>query len=122
MTLPSLCLPRRTLAGMKKLALLTLAAAVAAPAALAPAASAREFEGTVVAVNRDARTFSLRDEGRTVRIKVTRRTRYERLSGFSAIRRGMTSIEAIAIRKDGRWVASLVERSGRNGGGGGDDD
>jgi hypothetical protein len=108
---------------MKRITTLTLIAAVAAPAAAAPAtASAREFEGTVVAVNRDARTFSLRDEGRTVRIKVTRRTRYERLAGFSAIRRGMTSIEAVATRRDGRWVASLVERSGRDGGGGGDDD
>jgi hypothetical protein len=107
---------------MKKLTTLTVLAAVAFPAAAAPAASAREFEGTVVRVNRDARTFSLRDEGRTVRIKVTRRTRYERLAGFSAIRRGMTAIEAIATRKNGRWVASLVERSGRDGGGGGDDD
>lgn len=109
---------------MKKLTTLTILAALAVPAAAAPAASAREFEGTVVSVNRDTRTFSLRDEGRTVRIKVTRRTRYERLSGFSAIRRGMTAIEAIATRKDarGRWVATLVERSGRDGDGGGDDD
>jgi hypothetical protein len=99
---------------MKKLATLTVLAAVAGPAAAAPAASAREFEGTVVAVNRDARTFSLRDEGRTVRIKVTRRTRYERLSGFGALRRGMTGIEAIARRSNGRWVATLVERSGKN--------
>jgi hypothetical protein len=91
-------------------------------AARPAAASARELEGTVTRVNRDARTFTLRDEGRTVRIKVTRRTRYERLAGFSSIRRGMTGIEAIARRVDGRWVASLVERSGRDGGGGGDDD
>ena len=107
---------------MRKFALLIIAAAVAAPAALAPTASAREFEGTVVAVNRDARTFSLRDEGRTVRIKVTRRTRYERLSGFAAIRLGMSGIEAIATRKDGRWVASVVERSGRSRDGRNDDD
>ncbi|HEX8204940.1 MAG TPA: hypothetical protein VF587_02655 [Solirubrobacteraceae bacterium] len=107
---------------MKKIATLSVLAAVAVPAAAAPTASAREFEGTVVRVNRDARTFSLRDEGRTVRIKVTGRTRYQRLSGFSAIRRGMTGIEAVATRKNGRWLASLVERSGRDGGGGGDDD
>jgi hypothetical protein len=107
---------------MKKLSVVCALAAVAVPAATAPAAVAREFEGTVVSVNREARTFSLRDEGRTVRIKVTRRTRYERLAGFSSIRRGMTGIEAIATRKNRRWVASLVERSGRDGGGGGDDD
>ena len=105
---------------MKRLTTLTVLAAVAVPAAVAPAAApAREFEGTVVAVNRDARTFKLRDQGRTVRIKVTRTTRYERLAGFSALRRGMTGIEAVARRSGGRWVATLVERSGR---GGGDDD
>lgn len=105
---------------MKKLLTLTVLAAVAVPAAAAPTAAAREFEGTVVAVNRDARTFSLRDQGRTVRIKVTCRTRYERLSGFRALRVGMAGIEAVARRSEGRWVASLVERSG--GGGGRDDD
>jgi hypothetical protein len=107
---------------MKKLSLLLAVVAVGAPAAAAPTASAAEFEGTVVAINRDARTFSLRDQGRTVRIKVTRNTRYERLAGFSALRRGMTDIETIARRSNGRWIATLVERSGRNGGGGGDDD
>lgn len=99
----------------------TAIAAVALPAAIAPAAQARQFEGTVVAVNRDARTFSLRDQGRTVRIKVTRTTRYRKLSGFSAIRVGRTDLEAIATRRNGRWVASVVERSGRSGGGGSDD-
>lgn len=106
---------------MKKLATVSALAALAV-LALPATAPAAEIEGTVVAVDRDARTFSLRDEGRTVRIKVTRRTRYERLAGFSSIRRGMTGIEAIARRVDGRWVASLVERSGRDGGGRGDDD
>ena len=106
---------------MKKLTTLTALLAVAVPAAAAPAASAREFEGTVVAVHREARTFTLRDEGVRTRIKVTRRTRYERLAGFASITRGLTGIEAIATRKNGRWVASLVERSGRDGGGGDDD-
>ena len=100
---------------MKKLATLTALLAVAIPAAAAPAASAREVEGTVVAVNRDARTFSLRDEGRTVRVKVNRSTRYQRLSGFSALRVGMRNIEAVVSRRNGRWVASLVERSGKDG-------
>ena len=99
---------------MKKLATATAIAAVALPAAVAPAASAREFEGTVVKVNRDNRVFKLRDEGRTVRIKVNRRTGYERLSGFGAIRVGMNEIEAVAARENGRWVATLVERSGRD--------
>jgi hypothetical protein len=52
---------------------LTVVAAVAVPATAAPTASAREFEGTVVAVNRDARAFRLRDKGRSVHIRITRR-------------------------------------------------
>jgi len=105
---------------MKLLALLTTVAAVAlaAPAA----ASAAEFEGTVVSVNRDTNTFRLHDSERgTVRIKVKRTTRFERLSGFGALRAGMTRIEATVRRSNGRWVASEVERSG-GGGRHGDDD
>ena len=110
---------------MKKLlAIITIAAALPAAAAVptAGAATVREFEGTVTSVDRSARTFRLRDEGRTVTIRVTRSTRYERLSGFAAIRTGATDIEAVAKRSGGRWVATLVERSGRDDGGGGEDD
>ena len=105
---------------MKLAALLTTVAAVAlaAPAA----ASAAQFEGTVVSVDRDARTFRLHDfERGTVRIKVTRRTRYERIAGFGSLRKGMTAIEATVRRSNGRWIASEVERSG-GGGRHGDDD
>jgi hypothetical protein len=100
-------------------------AAGAAPTAPASAAQLRQFEGTVVSVNRDARTFRLRDTERgTARIKVTRRTRFERLAGFSALRPGLRRIEANVQRRNGVWVASEVERSGGGGehGGGGDDD
>ena len=89
--------------------------------ATAPAA-VREFEGTVVSVNRDARTFRLHDtEHGTKRIKVTRNTRFERIAGFAGLRKGMTRIEATVRRRDGRWVALEVERSGGGGqhGGGG---
>lgn len=105
---------------MKLVALLTTVAAIAlaAPAA----ASAAQFEGTVVSVNRDNRTFRLHDSERgTVRIKVTNRTRFERIAGFGSLRKGMTRIEAIVRRSNGRWVASSVERSG-GGGRHGDDD
>ena len=108
---------------------LIAATAVAAPAAARAAvpdaggaALVREYEGTVVSVNRDARTFRLRDTERgTVRIKV-RRTRYERIDGFAGLRAGMTNIEAVVRRVDGRWVAREVERSGGGGDHGGDDD
>jgi hypothetical protein len=85
-------------------------------------AATRQFEGTVVSVNRSARTFRLRDTERgTVAIKVTSRTRFERISGFSGLRTGQSRIEATVRRSNGAWVASQVERSGGGGRHGGDD-
>jgi hypothetical protein len=97
------------------LAVVVAAGVSAAPAAAAPAA-VREFEGTVVSVNRDARTFRLRDTERgTVRIRVTRNTRFERIAGFRGLQRGMTNVEATVRRSGGRWIAREVERSGGGG-------
>ena len=94
-----------------------------AAAAIPATASAAEFEGTVKSVNRDNRTFRLADcERGTVRIKVNRNTRYERIDGFRGLRAGMTNIESVVKRRDGRWVAIEVERSGGGGNHGGDDD
>ena len=74
----------------------------------------REFVGTVVSVNASKRTFRLRDDGRVVTIKVTRFTRFEDLSGFSALRAGMTGVDADVRRSKGRWVARHIELSGRD--------
>ena len=93
-----------------------------ATAAGASSAAARHFEGRVVSVDRTARTFRLRDSERgTVRIRVTRSTSFERISGFAALRAGMRRVEATVRRSNGRWVATRVERSGDGGqhGGGG---
>jgi hypothetical protein len=104
------------------LALVTAALGAGAAPASADAA-AREYEGTVVSVDRDSRTFRLHDTERgTVRIKVNRSTRYERIAGFRGLRAGMTNIEAVVRRANGRWVALEVERSGGGGEHGGDDD
>jgi hypothetical protein len=101
----------------------SLAVAPAASAAPAGSAALREFEGTVVSVNRDARTFRLRDTERgTVRIRVTRNTRFERIAGLGGLEPGMRNIEAVVKRSDGRWVAREVERSGGGGEHGGRDD
>ena len=98
-------------------------AGAAAPSSDAQAAPLREFEGRVVSVNREARRFRLRDVERgTVRIKVTRRTRFERIDGLSGLRVGMRRVEATVSRHDGRWIAVEVERSGGGGEHGGDDD
>ncbi len=99
------------------------AAAVALTAAAPPAASAavvREYEGTVASVDRDSRTFRLRDSERgTIRIRVTRTTRFERIAGFSGLRAGMRNVEAVVRRSNGAWVAVEVERSGGGGDHGG---
>jgi hypothetical protein len=105
----------------------TAAVASATPPAVKPApatqAATRQFEGTIVSVNRSARTFRLRDSERgTVTIKVTGNTRFQRVGGFAGLRAGMTRIEANVRRSNGAWVATFVERSGGGGRHGGSDD
>lgn len=108
------------------IALLTTIAGLALLAVAGPAtagAAVREYEGTVVSVNQDAKTFRLHDSERgMIRIKVKRSTRFERLSGFSALRPGMKRIEVDVKRKNGRWIATEVERSGGGGDHGDDGD
>jgi hypothetical protein len=106
---------------MKLIALLT-ALVLSLSVAVASASAATQYEGTVVQVNKDRRTFRLQDAQRgTIRIKVTRNTVFERISGFGALRVGMNRVEATVKRSDGRWVAIHVERSGGGRHGGGDD-
>ena len=113
------------MAPMKTTFLLILISALALSSGVASAAP-RQYEGTVLSVNRDARTFRLHDSERgTIRIRVTRSTRFERINGLRGLRRGMTRVEATVRRSNGRWVATEVERSGgggSHGGGGSDDD
>lgn len=96
----------------------TLAVAATAGLALgATAAQAASFEGTVTAKNKQARSFSItQDEGGgTVKLKVNAATKYQRLSGFGAIKVGAKNIEAVARRNaKGRWIATRVEVSGKN--------
>jgi hypothetical protein len=104
---------------ISRIAIPVMVAALAVPAT----ASAAEFEGTVLSVNRDKRTFRLDDSERGIkRIKVNRNTRYERVDGFRGLHAGMRNIEVVVKRRDGRWVATEVERSGGGGNHGGDDD
>jgi Domain of unknown function (DUF5666) len=101
------------------------AGAATAAGATAPAtqAATRQFEGTIVSVDRSARTFRLRDAQRgTVTIKVTSSTRFQRVGGFAGLRAGLTRVEANVRRSNGAWVATFVERSGGGGRHGGSDD
>ncbi len=107
-----------------KIARIAAPVMVAAAGAATPApAAAAEFEGTVVSVNRDNRTFRLHDcERGTKRIKVNRNTRWERIDGFRGLRAGMRNVESVVVRRNGRWVAREVEISGGGGEHGGCDD
>jgi hypothetical protein len=106
---------------MKLIALLT-ALVLSLSVAAATASAATQYEGTVVSINNEKRSFRLQDSQRgTIRIKVTRNTVFERISGFGALRVGMNRVEATVKRSDGRWVATRIERSGGGGRHGGDD-
>jgi|tagenome__1003787_1003787.scaffolds.fasta_scaffold20923280_2 hypothetical protein len=118
---------------LKTLSTAVLAAAALAAAAMpahaqaatpaAAAAKAVQYEGRITAVDRTARTFRIRDAERgTISVRVTSRTRFERVAGFSALRVGMRNVETTVRRSGGRWVATLVERSGGGGRHGGNDD
>ena len=79
-------------------------------------AATRQYEGTVVSVNRDAKTFRLHDSERgTIRIKVRSSTSFERINGFAGLKKGLKRVEATVKRSNGRWVAVSVQRSGGGG-------
>ena len=110
------------MAAMKTTFLLIIVSALLMSTGVASAAT-RQYEGTVVSVNRDSRTFKLHDSERgTIRIKVRNSTRFERINGFSGLRKGLTRVEATVKRSNGRWVATSVERSGGGGNHNGADD
>jgi hypothetical protein len=105
---------------MKLISLITAVAVLATGAVASAQAPLREFEGRVVSVNREAKRFRLHDAERgIVRIRVNRNTRYERIDGLAGLRAGMRNVEAVVRRKNGRWVAIEVERSGGGGDHGG---
>jgi Domain of unknown function (DUF5666) len=111
-------------AAMASAAVVGTAAGAGAAATPQAAQTARQYEGTVVAVDRPARTFRLRDTERgTVTIHVRASTSFERINGLGGLRAGMRRVEANVRRSGGVWVAIRVERSGGGGehGGGNDD-
>jgi uncharacterized protein YdeI (BOF family) len=103
------------IASLATLAAVMVATAAAGPAgAAAPAQVQTAFDGTVVSKNANNRSFRLRDAERgTVRIYVTRNTRFERVNGFAGLRVGARNIESVVRKRNGRWIALEVELSGR---------
>jgi Na+-transporting NADH:ubiquinone oxidoreductase subunit NqrA len=84
------------------------ASAGATAPSTATAAATRHVEGRVTAIDRPARTFTVRDAQRgTLRVKVTTSTKFERVS-FSALRTGQR-VDVRAARVSGAWTATKVE-------------
>jgi uncharacterized protein DUF5666 len=80
-----------------------------ASAATASAAATRHIEGRVTAIDRSARTFTVRDAERgTLKVKVTSTTKFERVT-FTTLRTG-TRVDVRAKRVSGAWNATKVER------------
>jgi Domain of unknown function (DUF5666) len=73
------------------------------------AAAVRHVEGRVTAIDRSARTFTVRDAERgTLKVKVTSSTKFQRVT-FSALRNGIR-VDVRAKRVAGAWNATKVER------------
>jgi hypothetical protein len=84
-------------------------AAATTPAAVSQAA-VRHVEGRVTAIDRSARTFTVRDAERgTLRVKVTATTKFERVR-FATLRTGLR-VDVRAKRVAGAWNATKVERA-----------
>jgi uncharacterized protein DUF5666 len=86
-------------------------ATATAPTPVKAAAAVRHAEGRVTAVNRSARTFTVRDAERgRLTVKVTRSTKFERIT-FASLRTGQI-VDVRAKRVAGAWNATKVERGG----------
>ena len=107
----------------KRVSVLLTTAALAATTmlgafAIQAQAALRHIDGTVLSKNSDNRTFRITTQGGSqVRIKVTSSTRFERISGFGGLHKGL-QVEVDAKTTSNGLVATQVETRG---GGGGDD-
>jgi len=102
---------------------LALVTALAIALLAAPAQAAlRHVDGTVLSKDSENRTFRIVTEnGNRLRIKVNSTTRFERIGGFAALRKGL-AIEVDAQRTANGLLARQVELQGGGGSGGGSDD
>lgn len=111
----------------KRVSTLVATAALAATMLLAIAipaqAALRHIDGTVVSKDAGTNSFKLKTQsGSQVRIKVTSSTKFQRISGFGGLHKGL-AIEVEAKSTSNGLVATHVEtRGGGSGGGGGADD
>lgn len=107
-----------TLMAITALAATTMLGPIVAPAQ----AALRHIDGTVVSKNAENHSFRIKTQsGSQVRIKVTSGTKFQRISSFGGLHKGLR-IEVEAKRTSDGLVAIQVETPGGGGTGGGADD
>lgn len=91
-------------------------------------AAVRHIDGTVVSKNTTSKSFQLSTQSGTIRIRVSSTTVFDRISGFSALRKGL-EVEVNAKQTSNGLVATKIEPRTNGGGnenggghGGGHDD
>jgi hypothetical protein len=106
------------LAAITALAATMILGAIAIPAQ----AALRHIDGTVVSKNAENQTFRITTQsGSQVRIKVTSTTKFQRISGFGGLHKGL-AVEVEAKSTSNGLVATQVETRGGGGNAGGADD
>lgn len=113
---------RKRIASVLAISAIAAALTVAVLAAGAQAVL-KHFDGTVVAKNAAAKTFSITTQsGARKTFKVNGATVFERLGGtFAALKKG-TAVQVEAIQTQSGFVAKRVEPQGGNSGGGDEGD
>ena len=101
---------------IKRASALALAALVLAFGLLASGqraeAAVSKLEGPVLSKNSQKRTFRINAQNRgPIRFRVTQATQFERVSGFSGLRRGR-QVEVRARRTSNGWIALKIEPRG----------
>ncbi len=83
-------------------------AAIAVPAAMA--SKADDFKGKVVSTQTSPKSVKVDTKSRgKIRFAINGKTKYEHLSGFSALKPGL-KVEVHAKHKSGGWVATKIDR------------
>jgi Domain of unknown function (DUF5666) len=86
--------------------------AAGVPAALAShdhSSDRHDFRGKVVSTDRHPSTVKVHTRsGKTKQFRITKRTRFEHLSGFSALKSGL-KVEVHAKHRNGGWVAAKID-------------
>jgi Domain of unknown function (DUF5666) len=103
----------------KRIASLAAMAALALAVIAIPAqAAVRHLDGTIVSKNAGNHSFQIKTQSGNVRIRVTSSTKFQRISGFGGLHKGL-AVEVEATSTSNGLVATHVETRGGGGGSGG---